>query len=203
VIREAGARDQETSRGEDGGVIANSPEAWTARAQAPLSHEAAMWSQEGQRARFDAVLAALNPQPSEVLLDYGCGTGLLSTFIHEGVGYMGYDWSHGMVERARHDHPMSAFVSEDLVPVTPDLVACIGCFNLQDRWSKQQTWDVLTHLWGRCRRAMAVCLYAGDDPDCITYLDSDCIAFSKSTHARWSVARHRHNDLLLLLERPH
>ena len=159
-----------------------------------------MWSQEGQRARFDAVLAALNPQVGESLLDHGCGTGLLSTLLPDGVDYTGYDWSEGMIERARRDHLGVNFtIGEPNIIV--DMVACVGPFNLKDGWSKQQTWDTIIHLWGRCRRAMAVSLYAGDDPDCITYLDSDCIAFGKSTLARWSVERHRHNDLLLLLER--
>ena len=159
-----------------------------------------MWSSAGQRERFDAVLAALDPQPDMTLLDYGCGPGLLSTFVPEGVEYVGCDWSEGMIERARRDHPGVNFsVGEPNIIV--DVVACIGVWNLRDGWSKQQTWDKIIHLWGRCRRAMAVSLYAGDDPDCITYLDSDCIAFGKSTLARWSVERHRHNDLLLLLKR--
>jgi len=167
-----------------------------------------MWSAAGQRARFDAVLAALHPQPGETLYDYGAGTGLFSTLIPDGVGYLGYDWSRGMVERAQLDHPLSAFVNEDMASITPDLIACIGPFNLRDGWSKQQTWDVLTDLWSRCGRAMAVCLYAGDDEDCIIYLDSDCITFAKRASSQdpgrestWSVARHRPNDLLLVLRR--
>lgn len=183
-------------------MIANTPSAWSVRSQEPLSHEAAMWSAQGQQARFDAVLEALNPQPGETLYDYGCGTGLLSTLVPDGVGYLGYDWSQGMVERAQKDHPLSAFVNDDLSSITPDLLACVGTFNLRDSWSKQQTWGALTVLWGRCRRAMVVCLYAGDDPDCIEYLDSECIAFAKSTGAVWSLNRHLPNDLLLLLERP-
>jgi len=182
-------------------VIANSPESWSVRSQERLSHEAAMWSSQGQQARFDAVLSALKPQPHETILDFGCGTGLLSKSVPSGVGYLGYDWSEGMVARARNDHPGRVFTT-NLIVCSHDLVACVGTFNLHDSWSKQQTWDKLGFLWNHCGRALAVCLYAGDDPDCIEYLDSECIAFAKSTGADWLLNRHLPNDLLLVLERP-
>jgi SAM-dependent methyltransferase len=185
-------------------VIRNSPEAWSERAQEELSHDAAMWSELGQRERFAAVLKALRPQPGDSLLDFGCGTGLFSTWIPDGVGYLGYDWAPGMIRRAQRDHPKEAFVNE-LPVIDVDLVACIGCFNLQDGWSKQQTWDTLTDLWSRCRHALSVCLYAGEDDedeDCISYLDSDCITFCKSLpSAYWNIERHRSNDFLVTLRR--
>ena len=182
-------------------MISNAPEAWTQRSQAGTSHEAAMWSESGQRERYAAVLSALDPRPGETLYDYGCGTGLLSTMVPAGVGYLGYDWSRGMIERAQRDHPLSAFVNEDLASITPDLIACIGTFNLADGWSKEQTWTALSDLWSRCGRAMAVCLYAGEDEECIRYRDSECMAFAKQTRASWSLERHRPNDLLLVLGR--
>jgi SAM-dependent methyltransferase len=179
----------------------NTPQAWSARAAAPTSHEAALWSEEGQRKRFAAVIEALAPQPGEWLLDFGCGTGLFSTYVREGVNYFGYDWSDGMVERAKRDHPAHTFVST-LSMIDFDVVACIGCFNLGDNWSRKQTWDTLTDLWANTNRALAVCLYSGGhDDDCISYLDSECIEFCETLDAKWTVERHLQNDLLLVLKR--
>jgi SAM-dependent methyltransferase len=182
-------------------MVRNTPSAWSERASAETSYEAAMWSEQGQKERFAAVLETLEPQAGEVLLDFGCGTGLFSTWMPHGVVYVGYDWSEGMIARAEHDHPSCRFTSV-FPPPRADLVACVGPFNLVDGWSKQQTWDTLTDLWGGCNRALAVCLYSGEhDPDCISYRDSDCITFCKSTGAAWTVERHRSNDLLLVLRR--
>lgn len=180
----------------------NTPDAWSERASAPTSHEAAMWSEEGQRKRFAAVIEALAPQPGEVLLDFGCGTGLFSIYVRDDVVYRGYDWAPGMVQRARQDHP-NHFFSSDIVDEPADVVACIGCFNLGDNWSRDQTWDTLTDLWANTNRALAVCLYSGGyDEDCISYLDFECIHFCKTLmDATWKIERHLRNDLLVLLER--
>ena len=185
-------------------MILNSPAAWSARAHSPLpEHEACRWSRSGQQERFASVLAVLDPKPGETLLDFGCGTGALSELVPEGVGYVGYDWAGGMVMRARCEHPGKYFTR--FLPGGPDdpfdLIACIGPFNLRDGWSKQQTWETLGMLWTRCRRALAVCLYAGEDPDCLIYSEDEIPFIAHMGEARTTVTRHRPNDLLLLMER--
>lgn len=195
------ARGATGARGPTGGGIRNSPAAWSARALSVAdAHEATRWSEAGQRERFDSVLAALDPKPGESLLDFGCGTGALSELLPEGVDYLGYDWAAGMVMRARCEHPGRSF--SRLWPDGPfDLVACIGTFNLRDGWSKEQTWKTLASLRGRCRRAIAVCLYAGKDPDCLIYSEDEIPFIAHMGEARTTVTRHRPNDLLLLMER--
>ena len=159
-----------------------------------------MWSERGQHDRFLSVLAALDPQPDETLLDYGCGTGSLAELLPTGVFYTGYDWSTGMVERARRDHPGHLYTATQ--PPHPfDLVAAIGPFNLADSWSQTRTWKVLADLWSRCNRKVAVCLYAGADPDCLVYSMGDCQAFAESTGSDWRATRHLPNDILLTLDR--
>ena len=188
-------------------MILNSPAAWSARAHSPLpEHEACRWSRSGQRERHESVLAALAPKPGETLLDFGCGTGALSELVPEGVVYDGYDWAPGMIERARHEHPGRRFLSVLVGPLSYayteyDLIACIGPFNLPQDWSKEQTWETLDLLWGRCQRALAVCLYAGDDADCLVYSEDEIPLIAPAREARTTIARHRPNDLLLLIER--
>jgi len=159
-----------------------------------------MWSRQGQQERFVSVLAALDPQPGETLLDYGCGTGALADLLPVGVFYTGYDWSDGMVDRARRDH-QGQFYSTTPPSYPFDLVACIGPFNLADGWSQTQTWKVLSDLWGRCNRKLAVCLYAGADPDCLVYSMGGCQDFAEQTGADWLAIRHLPNDILLTLDR--
>ncbi len=182
-------------------MIANSPAAWSERASAENSWNAALWSEAGQRARFDSVLAALDPQPGESLLDYGCGTGALADLLPENVDYIGYDWSEGMLERARIEHPGRGFTSE-LLPYLVELVACVGPFNLADGWSKEQTWGTLSALWGRTTRALAVCLLSRtDESGLLVYTQGEVSEFAETLGTRFSVSRHLANDLLLVLKR--
>lgn len=191
-------------------MIENTPTAWSERARtAATSHEAAMWSADGQVSRFRAVLAELDPQPGETLLDYGCGTGALSENLPPGVDYLGYDWAEGMIARACVEHhglpngPRLGFTSR--LAQHPargwDVAACVGAFNLRDGWSKANTWNALRWLWEHAGRALAVCLYSGFDPDCLTYTEAETAAFAATTGGAYLVTRHRKNDLLLVIRR--
>lgn len=183
-------------------MIENSPGAWSARADAKTSHEAALWSADGQRVRLAAVAAALAPRAGDTLLDYGCGTGALLDYLPMGIAYTGYDWAPGMIRRARRDHPRVMFTTAE--PLTRragyDVIACVGVFNLADNWSRERTWDVIGRLWSRCQRSLAVSLYAGDDPSCLTYSDAEALAFAEQIGARGTTSQPRRNDVLLVLE---
>lgn len=184
--------------------LENTPEAWSRRAaENPDPWTAVGWTFDGQLDRFDAVLDELDPQPGDRLLDYGCGTGRLTEFLHPGVDYIGYDTSPGMVDRARRDHPDRRF--QDWLPVSGDfdLVAAIGPFNLPDRWSKEMTWYMLRRLWARTARKLCVSLYAGTDPGCLTYSLDECQRFAQAETYYARAERWRHNDILIVLERGH
>ena len=180
-------------------MIPNSPAAWSARADAEADpHRAVRWSASGQRDRHESVIAALDPKPGDRLLDFGCGTGALSDLVPAGVTYVGWDSAPGMLARARADHPRKSFPT--FLPDGPfDLIACIGPFNLPDGWSKEQTWETLASLCGRCRRSLAVCLYAGEDPACLIYSEAEVEEAAWRLSAHPTVERHRPNDILLIL----
>lgn len=181
--------------------LGNTPHGWSEQATAAAtSWEAAGWSRSGQSERFHVILDAVAARPGESLLDYGCGTGAFSALLDPAVEYTGYDWSEGMVARAKRDHPGRRF--QTWQPTTPfDVVVAIGPFNLPNRWSKQRTWQALRGLWDRAGRALAVSLYAGDDERCLIYTVEECerFAFGESFYAR--VDRWRRNDILILLEK--
>jgi len=160
-----------------------------------------MWTDRGQVSRFEKVLWALDPQPGERLLDYGCGTGALTERLSGEVGYLGYDWAEGMVERAKRVHPGREFTTHH--PINGfDLVACVGPFNLKHNWSKQHTWHTLRHLWATTGcHTLAALLYTGEDLDCISYTLEECKAFAHG-ESYWSdVEQWRYNDILILLKR--
>lgn len=181
--------------------IENTPEGWGTRASAPTAHEAAGWTRDGQLQRFARVLAAIGIQEGESLLDFGCGAGALVDHLPAGVDYVGYDWSTALIWRARADH--SGVTFQDWEPIGEfDAIVCIGPFNLRDRWSKQHTWWRLRALAERTRRVLAVCLYAGDDPECIHYELAECERFAAGVEARRRrVELWRRNDILVVIDR--
>lgn len=177
----------------------NTPEAWSARAMAEdTSWAAAGWSEAGQHDRFVKVIKALNPLLFESLLDYGCGTGALVDWLPTDIDYVGFDMAVGMVQRAQSEHPGRRFQMWEPQGAF-DLVVCIGPFNLPG--SKLETWADLRRLWDRTLRALAVSLYAGDDPNCLSYTLSEVERFASGEAYRWSVEKWRPNDILMVLER--
>lgn len=183
-------------------TIENTPQAWSDRAvTARTSHEAALWSEKGQRDRMVAVIKALDPQPGERLLDFGCGTGRLVEFLPDGVGYMGHDWSLGMLTRAKVDHPGHQWTASQPMGKF-DLVACIGTFNLKHNWSKEKTWMMLLRCWILNRpRALVACLYRGEDRACLRYEPVETLAAVRNLDALSTVSEYLPNDLLLVMKR--
>jgi SAM-dependent methyltransferase len=147
------------------------------------------------------------------MLDYGCGPGNLSGARNAwfsqragcsgwGEDYLGFDWSLGMVERAKREHPDAEFTTMLRDGDTWDLVVCCGTFNLRDGWSKQRTWALVRMLWNRCDRAMAVSLYCGTDPACLRYEPSEVARLAGELSPSFSVERgYLPNDLLMVLRR--
>lgn len=179
----------------------NTPAGWSERAKHPEPWVASGWSEDGQRLRFQAVIAALDPQPGDRFLDWGCGTGELSAWLPEDVDYVGYDWASGMLIRAAKDHPGRLFQGWPPSGVF-DLVACVGPFNLPGGWSKQHTWHTIRHLWDAtfCRR-IAVSLYCGDDPNCLSYTGAEAARCGAELGYHARVDQIRDNDLLLTVRR--
>ncbi len=179
----------------------NTPAAWSERSRLREPWKACGWSRDGQRSRHAAVVAALDPQPRDRLLDFGCGTGELCEHLPDHVQYVGYDWASAMVIRAGRDHPGRIFQGWQPTGVF-DLVACVGCFNLADRWSKERTWHTVRHLWDTTGcRAVAVSLYAGEDPACLSYTGAEASRRGADLGVGVTVDQIRPNDLLLVVRR--
>lgn len=182
-------------------MIANTPEAWSAQAEIEDPYEAVRWSEGGQRERHEAVIAALDPRSNETLLDYGCGLGALVYLMPDDVDYTGYDWAEGMVARARREWPMEEFTNEE-PQKSFDLTAVVGTFNLSaSPDGVHEAFETIRRLWNHTNRALAASLYNGLDLDCLNYRAEVVAVFADAVAKRWTLRRHRDNDLLLLLER--
>ena len=156
----------------------NSPQAWDERAALATSWEAALWSEEGQRRRFEAIEHYLDLGIGDSVLDYGCGTGGLCEFLPPTVNYFGWDWSPKMRERARKEHPSATILNQAPRVKVYDHIVCCGVFNLAENWTHEQTWNVVRQLWKQTGKSLVLSLYRGTDPYSLRYsLDeiADCI----------------------------
>lgn len=175
-------------------AVTNTPAAWSARAAAPSSHECAGWSERGQTLRFLAVLEHLQLRVGDSLLDFGCGTGRLCEFLPHDVTYTGYDTAPGMLDRARHDHATSVFVSE-IPPVLFDHVVAVGPFNLPG----SDAFEAVSELWHESvRRSLVVSLYRGTDDRCVAYSPDAVADWARRIDARRFVVdgSYLDNDLI-------
>lgn len=185
-------------------VVENTPSAWTAASERPFSWEAAGWSRAGQEDRFRAVASHLDLKYGDTLLDFGAGTGRLCQWFPGGmmgptVEYHAYDWSAGMRDRCRRDHPHA--IVHETIPLdeTFDHVVAVGTFNLPG----SSAHDHLAKLWGYTRKTLVVSLYRGDDERCLRYEPAELLAWVEELGAvRWTIdASYLDNDLLLVVRR--
>jgi len=183
-------------------MTANTPEAWDERAAEPFSWNAALWSERGQTQRFLAVLRHLDLRAGDALLDFGCGTGRFCEFLPDDVTYYACDSSPGMRERVRREHPR-AWVLEELSDDEFDHIVCIGTFNLEDSWSKFETWETLDDLWSiNSPRSLIVSFYRGEDEDCLSYDTEEVVEFAEELTSSFIIdATFLANDLLLVMNK--
>lgn len=183
-------------------MIANTPQAWSERARVEAPWEAALWSEQGQKLRFQAVLRHLDLQVGDTLLDFGCGTGEFHASLPLWVQYHGLDWADGMRERA--GVRPGVYVHDELPDMMFDHIIAVGPFNLADNWTKEATKMQLLELWHEyTRTTLVVCFYRGDDPNCLTYRAEDLVEMARLSGChRFSVdATYLDNDLLLEMRR--
>lgn len=183
-------------------MVINTPEAWDERARADTPWEAALWSQHGQEARFEALAQELGPCAGRRLLDYGSGHGALRGHFPEAI-YEAYDWSPEM-RRLLRDQGVPVW---DYWPasVSYDVVVCCGTFNLLDNWSKIETAEMLRQIWMLNRpECLAVCLYSGSDPACLQYSPFDVMRWVADWPLVSEVATiedYLPNDFMLVVQR--
>lgn len=158
-------------------------------------------SEESQRLRF-GILAEIADLTGRTVLDFGCGFGDLSRYLHGqfyNVRYTGYDNDAAMLAEARKKYPDSRFADQ---PVEADYVLSSGVFNL----AKGVRIDDLMMLWQLCRKGVAVnftsALAESRTPG-IAYADPFDVARLGAALARKFTLRHdyKSNDFTLYLFR--
>ena len=136
----------------------SSPQAWNSYASqgGPDYLIADCGSPESHERRLRALLQ-LPIKEGDTLLEFGCGTGRLADFVRRGVRYEGLDWSREVITLARRRRPHGAFRCGSVGDLgLNDWVVASGPFNYAKGWSKSQTADAVSAMWGASRRGIAL-----------------------------------------------
>ncbi len=99
--------------------------------------EGAQYADRETQERRLEVLCEIGVAKNSKVLDFGCGTGQLLSFLHRSIGfdgeYVGYDISPDAIEHARTTHPEGRFEVRNVLDETPeemfDYVLVSGVFN--------------------------------------------------------------------------
>jgi SAM-dependent methyltransferase len=171
------------------------------------SPAAVQWADSATQERRMDVLAGIAPLTSAKILDFGCGTGHLLTYLESmgGCGeYVGYDLVPEMVELAAAKFPHARFEVVDVLaptraPAAPeqfDYVLVNGTFNneVDDNWALLT--DLLRALSARARRGIAFNLlstYVDFRGEGLAYFEPERVfAFCKQEISPYVVLRHEY-----------
>jgi len=168
--------------------------------------EASQWSDRDTQFRRFAVLAGIAPDLAvSSILDLGCGTGALLTFLNEHVGfngsYTGLDISPEAIKVARQNHPEARFLHHDLLTSTLDeyfdYVMISGIFNNKmkdEETCMQYLQDILTKAFGLARKGMAfnaMSKYVDYEDENLCYFQpEDIVSFCKKKLSSCVTLRH-------------
>jgi SAM-dependent methyltransferase len=153
------------------------------------SHVSAQWSsRESQEARY-AILAQIADLQGADVLDFGCGTGHLATYLAQqgvNVRYTGVDIVQEFLELARNKHPHHRFglIQDFEGGEMFDWVLVSGVFNNRTENNGSFFRNYISRLWKMSKKGIAFNLMSAyvdfEDPE-LWYADpGDVYAFMKS-----------------------
>jgi SAM-dependent methyltransferase len=121
------------------------------------------WGDRQTQERRMEILTQVGDVSSAKILDFGCGTGHLLTFLQNRLEfrgeYIGYDISSEMIATAQKKFPRIKFEQIDIlaegIPEDFDYILINGTFNnlVRDNWGLMST--LLKHLFAQTRYALA------------------------------------------------
>lgn len=137
------------------------------------SAESAQYSsRESQERRFEILVQIANLNGTKIL-DFGCGSGHLATYLNSNnvkFSYTGVDVVEEFFDIARKKNPDSRFgVMEDFEHEKFDYVFISGVFNNKRKGNRKFYQDSLRKLFGMCTKGIAFNLMSAyvdyQDPD--------------------------------------
>ena len=125
--------------------------------------QAVRWTPEGQRRRYETLLAIAGDISGKTVLDFGCGKGDFCGFLKEkgiAADYCGIDINDALISTAKIKYPEDEFIAMDIDETafnrTFDIIFVCGVFNLRIAGIEDSMKTILKNLFPRCRRALHV-----------------------------------------------
>lgn len=125
-------------------------------------------SKESQQLRFE-IIKNIGIQPIHEVLDVGCGTGDLASFLYPNqfyrYNYTGIDLRNDIVARAQEEHPKFRYMNVpiNLIEGMFDYVVASGIFCFREPNWKKKTTIILHKMLSKARKGVAVNFLRKDD----------------------------------------
>lgn len=123
--------------------------------------QAVRWTPEGQRRRYETLLAIAGDISGKTVLDFGCGKGDFCGFLKEkgiAADYCGIDINEGLISLAKTKYPEAEFIAMDIDVTsfdrTFDIIFVCGVFNLRIAGIEESEKAALKKLFSHCRGAL-------------------------------------------------
>jgi SAM-dependent methyltransferase len=123
--------------------------------------QAVRWTPEGQRRRYETLLAIAGDISGKTVLDFGCGKGDFFGFLKEkgiATDYCGIDINDALISTAKRKYPGVEFIAMDIdeTPLTRtfDIIFVCGVFNLRIAGIEDSMKATLKNIFPRCRGAL-------------------------------------------------
>jgi len=123
--------------------------------------QAVRWTPEGQRRRYETLLAIAGDISGKTVLDFGCGKGDFCGFLKEkgiAANYCGIDINDALISMAKNKYPEAEFIALDIDETafnrTFDIIFVCGVFNLRIAGIGDSMKTILKNLFPRCHRTL-------------------------------------------------
>jgi len=176
------------------------------------SPEAVRWTPEGQRLRYETLIAISGNLSGRRVLDFGCGKGDFYGFLKERSilpQYFGIDINKDLISLARTKYPEAEFAAIDLdeseFDREFDAIFVCGVFNLRIAGIEESMKKTLKNLFSHCRESLHVELLTYYVPRRTVELyyvrPEEILEFAITEISKHVVLRHIDEDIFLSVYR--
>lgn len=164
--------------------------------------QATQWSNRSSQERRMKVLTEIDRIRDSRILDFGCGTGHLLTYLRQQRGfageYVGYDISEAMIQVAQQKFPTDRFERRDILTDPPDetfdFVLANGVFNNRVPEGQELMKALLEKLFTLAKKGLAFnCMSSYVeffDPELAYYDPVEVFTFCKTNLSALVTLRH-------------
>lgn len=158
----------------------------------------------GGKARRQFVEEFVRPELGARILDFGCGTGVILSYLPEQIEYWGYDISRDYIDAAKAEfgtrgHFTCGLISRELLADLPkfDIVLALGVLHHLDDLEATTFFDLARQALGAAGRVVTIdpCFSSGQNPIARFLISRDRGQNVRDSQGYLSLTQHSFNNV--------